>query len=309
MMTGLAPGRPINANDTQIEGWVEKPGGPIQNIDYWNAVTPNYFEALGIPLIEGRLFTASDGAGAPQVLMVNETLARVYWPGQSAIGKRMKPGFEGEWRTVVGVVADVKNAGLDKPAGTELYFPLPQYDSPRTAYVALRAVGDAPPLANSARAAVRELDASLPVASVRTMEDVIAQAQARPRFLTLLIGLFSAVALGLAALGIYSVMAYSVEQRTGEFGVRMALGAQRTDVMGLVLRRGLLMGLGGVVCGALGAFGLNRLLRGSLYGVGSFEVLPFLGMSALLMVVLLAACIAPALRATRVDPLTALRYE
>jgi predicted permease len=310
LVAGLPPVRPVNANDTQIEGWVQKDGGPIQNIDYWNGVGTRYFETLGIPLIEGRLFSASDGADAPPVLLVNETLARVYWPGQSAIGKRMKPGFDGPWRTIVGVVADVKNSGLDKPAGTELYFPLAQTQGNyRAFYLAIRGSSNPTQLASAARAAVLELDPALPVASVRTMNEVMAEAQARPRFLTLLIGLFSAVALGLAGLGIYSVMAYSVAQRTGEFGIRMAMGAQRGDVMRLVLRQGLLMGLGGVLVGAVGAIGLNRYLRGSLYGIDGFDPAPFLMMSAALVIVLLLACAAPALRATRVDPITALRYE
>jgi putative ABC transport system permease protein len=310
LVGGLPPARPVNANDTQIEGFVMKDGGPIQNIDYWNGVGARYFETLGIPLIEGRLFNASDGATAPPVLLVNETLARVYWPGQSAIGKRMKPGFDGPWRTIVGVVADVKNSGLDKPAGTELYFPVAQTEGDyRAFYLAIRGSSNPKHLASAARAAVRELDPALPVASVRTMDEVMAEAQARPRFLTLLIGLFSAVALGLAGLGVYSVMAYSVAQRTGEFGIRMAMGAQRGDVMRLVLRQGLLMGLGGVVAGALGGVGLSRYLRGSLYGIDGFDPGPFLMMSAVLVMALLLACAAPALRATRVDPITALRYE
>ena len=310
VVSGLPPVRPLNANDTQIEGFVRKEGGPIQNIDYWNSVGTRYFKTLGVPLIEGRLFTASDGASAPPVLVVNETLARIYWPGQSALGKRMKPAFQGEWRTIVGVVADVKNSSLDKPAGTELYIPLAQTEgNNRAFYLVIRAASDPMRLASAARAAVRELDPGLPVAAVRTMDEVMAEAQARPRFLTLLIGLFSAVALGLAGLGIYSVMAYSVAQRTGEFGIRMAMGAQRADVLRLVLRQGLLTGLGGVVVGAGGALALNRYLRGTLYGIGAFDPLPFLLMSAVLLLVLLLACAAPALRATRVNPITALRYE
>ncbi|HEY3443740.1 MAG TPA: ABC transporter permease [Paludibaculum sp.] len=310
LVAGLPPMRPVNASDTQIEGWVQKPGGPIQNIDYWNGVGTRYFETLGIPLIEGRTFTASDGADAPRVLVVNETLARIYWPGQSAIGKRMKPGFQDPWRTIVGVVADVRNKGLDQPAGTELYYPVAQSEgSFRSFYVVIRGATDPMRLAASARATVRELDPALPVAAVRTMDDVMAEAQARPRFLSLLIGLFSAVALGLAGLGIYSVMAYSVAQRTGEFGIRMAMGAQRADVLRLVLRQGLLTGMGGVVVGAAGAVALNRYLRGTLYGIGAFDPMPFVVMSAVLLLVLLLACAAPALRATRVNPITALRYE
>ena len=310
LVNGLPPTRPVNANDTEIEGFVAKQGGPIQNIDYWNAAGRRYFETMGVQLLDGRLFTDSDGATSQPVLIVNETLAKIYYPGQSAVGKRMRPGFDGAWFTIVGVVSDVKNAGLDRPAGTELYFTYPQTQGQYTsAYILVRTGGDPMQMVPAVRAIVRELDPALPLANVRAMADVMASAQARPRFLTLLIGLFSFVALGLAALGIYSVMAYSVAQRTNEFGLRMAMGAQMGDVLKLVLGQGLVLGLAGVTVGAAGAVALNRLLKGSLYGVGNFEVLPFVGMSLLLMLVTALACLIPALRATRVDPVVALRYE
>lgn len=310
LVNGLPPIRPVNANDTQIEGFVQKQGGPIQNIDYWNGVGVNYFSTMGIQLIEGRLFSESDGATSQPVLIINETLARIYYPGQSPIGKRMRPGFDDPWRTIIGVVSDVKNAGLDKPAGTELYFPMTQTDGNfRSAYLVARTQGDPAQMVSALRGAIRELDPGLPVSGVMPMTEVVAKAQARPRFLTLLIALFSAVALGLAALGIYSVMAYSVAQRTNEFGIRMAMGALQGDVLRLVLRQGLILGSAGVGIGAAGALILNRLLRGSLYGVGDFDPIPFLAMSALLLAVTALACLSPALRATRVDPVIALRYE
>lgn len=310
VVSGLAPVRPIDANDTEFEGFQRRPGGPLQNVDFWNVAGHNYFQTMGIQLMDGRLFTESDGANTQPVLVVNQTLASVFYPGQSAIGKRIRPGFDGPWFTVVGVVADVKNAGLDKPAGTELYFPLAQTDNNvRGAAIVVRSQRDPMQLVSAIRAEVRSLDPALPLSNVKLMTDVIAQAQARPRFLVLLIGLFSAVALGLAALGIYSVMAYSVAQRTNEFGIRMAMGAEQSDVLRLVLRQGLLLGLSGVLIGAAGALALNRILKDSLYGVGAFEPLPFLGMSLLLVLVTVLACLAPALRATRVDPVVALRYE
>lgn len=310
LVSGLAPARPVNANDTQIEGFVARQGGPLQNIDYWNGASAGYFSTMGIQLLEGRRFNDGDGAGSQPVVLINETFARIYYPGQSPIGKRIRPGFTDPWRTIVGVVSDVKNAGLDKPAGTELYFPMAQTEGNfRSAYLLARTQGDPTQLVSALRAVVRELDPALPISNVMPMTEVMAKAQARPRFLALLIALFSSVALGLAALGIYSVMAYSVAQRTNEFGIRMAMGALQGDVLRLVLRQGLLLGAAGVAAGALGALALSRLLRGSLYGVEAFDPWPFLGMSVLLLAVTALACLAPALRATRVDPLTALRYE
>lgn len=309
LITGLPPLRPIHANDTEFENFKQVPGGPIQNVDYWNGATPGYFQTMGIQLIEGRLFTDADVEGAPPVLLVNEALARRFYPGESAVGKRIRPGFDGPWMTVVGVVADVRNAGLDRPAGTELYFPLHQTPAARVATVTARSAGNPEALVSAIRKTVRDIDPTIPVSNIRLMEDVIARAQARPRFLTLLIGLFSGVALGLAALGVYSVMAYSVAQRVNEFGVRMAMGAERHHVLRQVLRQGLLLSLSGLAAGAAGSAALVKVARGSLYGIDAIEPAPFVIMAALLAVVTLLACLGPALRATRVDPLVALRYE
>ena len=289
ILTGLPPNRPLNANDTQIEGWVMRQGGPIQNIDYYQIVGRRYFETAGVRLIEGRYFDDRDGTNAPLTLIVNQTMARMYWPGESAIGHRVKPNFQGEWRTVVGVVEDVKNAGLDKPTGTELYMPYQQSGGIRTAYLLLRAP-DPMRMVGAARAVIRDMDASLPVASVRSMEEVMSGAAARPRFLTLLLTLFSGTALALAAVGIYGVISYSVAQRTTEFGIRMAMGARPGDVLGMVLRQGMLLGVIGVVVGAAGALALTRLIRGLLFGISSFDPLTFGVMAVVLIAVTLAAC-------------------
>jgi len=311
IVSGLPPMRQIMANDTQIEGWVKRDGGPIQNMDYWQLTGPRYFETMGIRLIDGRYFDDRDGAGAPQTVLVNQTTARMYWPGESALGHRIKPGFQGEWRTVVGVVEDVKNAGIDKPTGTELYIPYLQTAGlgMRTGYVILRAKGDPGRMVGPSRGVIHEIDSSLPVAAVRTMDEVLSSAQARPRFLTLLLTMFSGVALVLAAVGIYGVISYSVAQRTNEFGIRMAMGASQRDVLQMVLGQGLLLGLIGVVLGAAGALALTRLIRGLLFGISSFDPVTFIVMAALLTAVTLIACWAPARRATRVDPMVALRYE
>jgi len=306
---GLPPLRPVNANDTQIEGYVEKPGLAAQNVDYWQPAGDHYFETLGIRLIEGRFFDERDGAKTPKVVIVNQTMARTFWLGESPIGRRVKPGFEGDWRTIVGVVGDVKNAGIDKPAGTELYFPYLQSENTRSGYLILKGTGDPYALAGAARREIAQLDGALPVANMRSMDDVILAAQTRPRFLTVLLTIFSSVALALASLGIYGVIAYSVEQRTSEFGIRMAMGAGPGDVLRMVVGEGIRLGLLGTVIGALAAFGLTRFIRGLLFGVSSFDPLTFLAMALLLAAVTVFACYLPARRATRVDPMVALRYE
>jgi putative ABC transport system permease protein len=311
VVSGLAPLRPLNANDVQIEGYVKSPGGPDQNVDYFQMVAPGYFDMMRIPLIEGRAFDARDGADAPKTIIVNQTLARAFYGNQSPIGRRMRPDSDNDpWRTIIGVVADVKNGGIDKPTGTELYFPYTQVDNNvRASYLAVKTVGDPLRIVSSVRAQVRDLDPSLPIAQVRLMDDVIAAANARPRFLTVLLSLFSLIALVLAAVGIYGVMAFMVARRTQEFGIRMAIGAGPTDVLNLVLQQGLRIGLIGVALGALGAFGLTRFIRQLLFGVESFDPFTFGVTAVLLMLVVLIACYIPARRATRVDPTVALRYE
>jgi putative ABC transport system permease protein len=308
-VSGLPPERQINANDTAIEGFVPRPNGPIQNIDYYNSVGARYFETLGARLIEGRLFNEGDGAAANPVVVVNQTMARTFWPGESAIGHRVRSGPPSSpWRTIVGVVADVKNAGLDRPTGTELYFPFSQ--APRLlTYIAVRTKGDPMHVLGAVRNEVRSLDRALPIADVRTMEDVMSKARSRPRFLTLLLTLFSSLSLLLAALGIYGVISFSVAQRTSEIGIRMALGAETGDVLRLVGSAGLKLAIAGTVIGAAGAFALTRTMSGLLFGVSSFDVGTFLLMALALVAVTLLACYVPARRAARVDPLIALRYE
>jgi putative ABC transport system permease protein len=306
--SGLPPERPINANDTMIENFVPVPNGPIQNIDYWNSVSGKYFETIGARLIEGRFVTDADGAEAPFVVVVNQTLAKTYWPKESALGHRVRTSPSTPWRMIVGVVADVKNAALDRPAGTEVFFPFAQLPQ-RLSWVVVKAQGDPMSLVSAVRSEIRGLDRALPISSVGTMEDSMATARSRPRFLTLLLTMFSTLSLVLAALGIYGVISYAVAQRTNEIGLRMALGAQAGDVVRLIGAAGLRMAIAGTVLGAVGAFALTRFMSGLLFGVSSVDAVTFAAMAALLVAVTMAACYVPARRASRVDPLIALRYE
>jgi putative ABC transport system permease protein len=308
MMSGLPPNRPLNANDTQIENFVPRPGGPIQNIDYWHMVGDRYFETMQIPLVEGRYFDARDGETGQKVVVVNQTMARTFWPGESALGHRVS-NINNEWRTIVGVVGDVKNGGIEKPAGTELYFPYRQSVGLRNAYVVLKTIGDPNALARAARSEIGAVDGSLPIAQVRTMDEVIYSSHTRPRFLAMLLTVFSAVALTLAALGIYGVISYSVVQRTSEFGIRMAMGAQPGSVLGMVLTQGMTLALAGIVAGAAGAFLLTRYIKGLLYQIDVLDPMTFGAMALVLAGVTAFACYVPARRATRVDPMIALRAE
>jgi putative ABC transport system permease protein len=313
LVSGLPPIRRINANDTEIEGLPMGPNAPTQNVDFWQAVSPSYFDTMRIRLIEGRLLDQRDGPSSQQVVVINQAMARHFYGDDSPIGRRVRSGSQDPWRTIVGVVADAKNAGLDQATGTELYFPSAQNPSfgfgLRNFFAVLRTTGDAMSLNGAARGVIRDLDPALPIASVRTMDEVVALAQARPRFLTMLLGLFSGLAMVLAAVGIYGLMAYSVTQRTNEIGIRMALGAPRGRVLGLVLRHGMRLSLIGIVAGLGGAIGLTRLMSSLLFGVTATDLMTFITVPLALAAVALAACIVPARRATRVDPIVALRYE
>ncbi len=309
IVSGLPPQRQINANDTTIEGFVPVPNGPIQNIDYWNSVSGKYFETVGARLLEGRYLNDLDGATSPLVVVVNQTMARTYWPRESALGHRVRTsGPNSPWRTIVGVVADIKNAAVDRPAGTELYFPFSQLPS-RLSWVVLRTQGDPMSLVGAARRAIQSVDRALPISNIGSMEDVMSRARSRPRFLTLLLTMFSSLSLILAALGIYGVISYAVAQRTNEIGIRMALGAQGGDVIRLVGAQGARLAVAGTVIGGVGALALTRVLKDMLFGVSSVDPLTFLAMAGALIAVTLFACYIPARRASRVDPLIALRYE
>jgi putative ABC transport system permease protein len=308
---GLPPLRPPNMNDTNIENFVQVKGGPMQNVDYYQIVSKDYFQTMGIRLMEGRLFDERDGNGAPNVAIINQTMARTFWGNQSPIGKRIQPGGGPPWCTVIGVVEDVKNAGLDKPTGTELYLPYaqPQAAGLTNGYLILSAQGDPRSLVSAVRSTLDAIDPTIPLSKVQTMEQVLSKAQSQPRFLTLLLSLFSGVALVIATVGIYGVISYSVVRRSKEFGLRMALGAQRSNVLTLVMQQGLVLIAIGVVAGVVAALALTHLMATLLFGVQPTDPATFLSVSAILAAVALAASYIPALRATRVDPMKALRHE
>lgn len=307
---------------TEIEGFTPVKGGvipstptddgPVPMIDFVHNVTPGYFETLRIPLAAGRYIDTRDGTESPRVAVINETLARAVWgDAGSALGRRL--GRNNRWYTVVGVVTDVKNNGLDRPAGTEIYYPYtqlnPNTERLRYLYIAIRSRIPAQAVISAVRREVSAIDATLPMSQVRTMEEVLSEAQSKPRFLTLVLTLFAGVALVLAAVGIYGVISYSVAQRTKELGIRMALGAQHNRVIGLVLGRGLLLVALGLGVGLVGALALTRFLSGFLFGITATDPATFSVVSLLLAGIAILASYIPARRATRVDPLVALREE
>jgi putative ABC transport system permease protein len=280
----------------------------------YRAVSPDYFHATGIPLQRGRFFDTHDVPESTPVVVVNRRLAEQFWPGQDATGKRVKvgaPDSPNPWATVIGVVGDVRQAGLYGDQQFEMYAPYAQerrsWLAPRDLVV--RTNRDAASLAGAVRQAVWAVDKDQPVSNVRTMDQVFAAAISRERFQMLLLALFATLALVLACVGLYGVISYAVAQRTHEIGVRMALGAQRGDVLRLVIRQGMVLTVAGLLLGTIGAFAATRVMRELLYGVTATDAVTFLSAGGLLVLVAFLACFIPARRATKVDPLVALRYE
>ncbi len=276
---------------------------------WWCSVTPDYFRTVRIPLLSGRDFTLADTSEAPPVAIINESMARLFWPGQDAVGRRFKHSPEDKsWITVVGVVGDVRESGLDRPAPPEAYSPETQNTSPFLALV-VRAANDPSGEVSALRQAVHELDKDLPLIEVQTMPELVSESTHEKRFVALLLGLFAAVGLILALVGIYGVISYSVAQRTREIGIRMAFGASLVHVVRMVLREGLKVVVVGVAAGTLGAWALTRYLTSVLYSVRATDPWTFAGVAGAMVVVALAACYVPARRAAGIDPMAALRYE
>ena len=312
---------PLNAREEvsiNIEGKGNAEGQTPQAIcQSW--LMGNYFQTMGIPLLEGRWFTPQNHSGSEQVGVVSLSAAKKFWPGEDAIGKRIRWGANGPWETVVGVVGDVSEGPLNKPLIPHVYRPYEQVSGPflevdpfgdwHAMNLALRTQSDPASLTSAVVAQVHSLDRDLPVVNIRTMIEVISSSVAGPKFSTFLLGIFAGMALFLAAIGIYGVLAFTVTRQTHEIGVRLALGAQRRDVLGLVLRQGARLALIGVGCGAVAAVFLTRLMVSLLYGVSATDPITFGGVTLVLVGVALLACYLPARRAMRVDPMVALRYE
>jgi putative ABC transport system permease protein len=295
----------------QVEGRPAPPPSQQPNT-YVRMISPDYFRAMSIPVVRGRAFAESDSHDAQPVVIINQTLAARDWPGQNPLGKRFtfddptQP--DARWLTIVGIVGDVRHGTLDEEKTAEAYWPQSQTPSPET-YLVLRTQGDPARLTASLREAVRELDRDLPVDRVRPMEEVMGEALAQSRLKTLLLGLFAGLALALAAVGVYGVVSYSVEQRTHEIGIRMALGARPAQVRSLVVVQGMKIVLLGAAFGLALAGWASRFLGGQVYGMSATDPATFLVVPIVLLLVALVANWLPALRATRVDPLEALRYE
>jgi predicted permease len=276
------------------------------------SVTPDYFRTLQIPLRRGREFTARDTApDAPAAVIINESFARRFWPayprGRSPVGQHMREGIDRTgWIEIVGIVADVRVGDLTAPVEPEFYVPTVIH-APQTAYLAVRTAGDTLSLASTIRKQILAIDGSQPVSDIKTMDQVIEAALGQRRLTTWLLGSFAGVALLLAIIGMYGVIAYAVARRTHEVGIRRALGAQQADILRLVLRQGLALALAGVAVGIAGAFALTRVTQGLLFQVTATDPAAFIGIAVLFLIAALAASYIPARRAARIDPMAALR--
>jgi putative ABC transport system permease protein len=271
---------------------------------------PGYFQTLRIPLLQGRAFTRSDDMKAPQVAVINQTMAQRFWPGESPLGKRIT--VHEVSREIVGVAGDVHHFGLAEAPSPEVYTPQAQEPWDFMAarmYVVLRTSGSPEALADDVQREVAALNKDVPVADLRTMQELVKGSVAQQRFRTLLIAAFALTALLLSGIGLYSVIAYATSQRTHELGIRAAIGARPADIFGLVMRQGLALTLAGIAIGIVGAIAAGRLVASLLYQVSAYDPITFAGVAVLFVAIASLAAFVPARRAARVDPALALRYE
>ena len=298
-----------SSDDYLVEGAPEPPPGQ-ENDGRYRVCSPDYFQTMGIPILRGRGFTEQDKAGAPPVVIVNETLAQKHWPGGDAIGKRIRfygPLERSPWLEIVGITRDVKHE-LNLAVTPEYYLPHAQ-DSWNSMVLVARTKAEPGAMTAPIKQQVWAIDKDQPVFDVRTMQEVRSISVALYTFSSVMVGIFAGVALLLAAIGIYGVMAFAVTQRTHEIGIRMALGARAGDVLKMVVKQGMMLALIGVAVGLAGAWALTRFMEKLLVGVQPTDLLTFSAVSFCLLVAALLACYLPARRATKVDPLMALRYE
>jgi putative ABC transport system permease protein len=272
--------------------------------------TADYFRTMGIPLLKGLNFSDSDLGSSVHVAIVNDALARAAFPGQDAIGRQLtKFGPDNLTLEIVGVVGNVRHVGLDTAPRSEIYQLLGQAQWPSMFVAMQSATSDPTSLTSLAQNAVWSVNKDVPLANIRTMQELIANSVQRRRFSMLLLAIFAAVAMALAAIGLYGVMSYSVAQRTKEIGIRMALGARRPDVVALVVKQGMMLVLMGIVAGTVLSLAMTRLIAGMLFGISATDPLTFAGVAMLLGVVAFFANYLPARRGASVDPMVALRYE
>jgi predicted permease len=309
---GMINNLPLGGVDINGFFWIE--GDPAQKPTHdsgFRVVSPDYFRTMNIPLLKGRLFTEQDNETATPVGIISHSVAEATWPGQDPLGKRLQSRNDNreEWTTIIGVVADVRHRGLDKRVSADLYLPYAQRPfRAGDVTVVMRTSTDPASLIAEVRELVRSIDKNVPV-EFETMERIFDRSVANRRYNTLLLGTFAFLALLLSLIGIYGVLSYTVTQNTHEIGIRMALGAQPRDVLKLIVGQGMILALVGVGLGVLGALALTRVMASLLYETKATDPLTFVGVSALLIAVAFLACYVPARRATRVDPMEALRYE
>lgn len=290
----------------EIPGRPAPPPGQTLEAEFI-AISPDYMGAMGIPLLRGRLLSESDSKTSPSVILINETMARKHWPNEEAVGKQVKVGPF--MRDIAGVVSDVKQDGLNVPSREQIYASIYQVPSPASKILVVRSSTEPRNLIGAVRKEVLAVDHDQPITNIRTMEEVFADSISKPRLYMILLSVFAAVALALAVIGIYSVLAYSVSQRTQEIGIRMALGAQPRDVLRLVVGQGMLLALLGIVIGLVAAFFMSRAMASMIEGISSRDLTIFAGTPIVLAIVSLLACFIPARRAARLSPIIALRYQ
>jgi putative ABC transport system permease protein len=323
---GLVSSLPLSGADADTSFFIDgRP--PLDPRDrphtHQRTISPDYFRAMGMRMVDGRAFTEQDHAQALRVAIINEAMARRFWPGQSAIGKRIAldleamkyfpdrpPQFDlaAGMREIVGVTSDVRHEGLETEPKPEMYIPDRQKPE-REMNLVIRAAADPASLALAAQGAVSAIDPDQPLSGIKPMSRLFADSVAKPRFNYLLLSVFAAVALILTITGVYGVMSYAVTARTREIGVRLALGAQRRDVLELVIRQGMGPVIAGLAIGLTGAYALTRVMATLLFNVSATDPAVFIGVAALLALIALSACYLPARRATKVDPVIALRSE
>lgn len=309
--TGLLPFTNSNSTTTIYVEGSPRPEPGNHAFGSIRAITPNYPDTMGFTLLKGRLLTAQDYNREAPVALINETLAQKYWPGEEVVGKRFRrggPDSEAPWTTVVGLVGDVRYGGFTEDYIPE-FFLAHKESSWSNMIIAIRTQGDPERIATAVRAAVAELDPNLPLINVETMESFIEESIWMNQFNTTLFGVLAVMALILATIGVYGVINYSVTQRTHEIGIRMALGAQSSDVRSLVVRQGLKLAFWGILIGIPISFGLTRLMASLLFGISPSDPITFGGIALTMAIVAVLASYIPARKATKVDPMIALRYE